>query len=167
MSIDSLNSKVEITSVQNGIQQTAVAKSVGDLSIALASTYSLYLKTQKFHWNNVGPDFYSLHKLSEGQYEELAEASDTLAERIRALGHIAPATFSQFMELSFIKEEGQTLTTQENIQIMIADHEKIAAFMRKSSQSAQDGHDEATVDLYAARIAHHEKSAWMLRATLG
>lgn len=161
-----LNTKINIVSVNNGIKAEAILQIVQNLSIALASTYSLYLKTQGFHWNNVGPLFYSLHKLSEEQYQELAEATDILAERIRALGHVAPASFSQFKELSKIKEDDQFLTTQENIQVLISDHELMASFLREISQNAQEFKDEATADLYVGRIANHEKSAWMLRAII-
>jgi starvation-inducible DNA-binding protein len=161
-----LDSKVTVVSLKNGIKAECIPQIVQNLSVALASTYNLYLKTQGFHWNNVGPLFYSLHKLSEDQYQELAEATDTLAERIRAFGHIAPASFSQFIELSRIKEDNPILTTQENLQNLIADHEIMASFLRESSQQAQEFNDEATADLYASRIATHEKYAWMLRATI-
>ncbi|HJT06289.1 MAG TPA: DNA starvation/stationary phase protection protein, partial [Stellaceae bacterium] len=60
------------------------------LSKLLADTYTLYLKTQGFHWNVVGPRFHDLHKLFEEQYNELAAANDEIAERIRALGAKAP-----------------------------------------------------------------------------
>ena len=49
----------------------------------LASTYTLYLKTQNYHWNVLGPHFQSLHMLFQSQYEELAESIDEIAERIR------------------------------------------------------------------------------------
>ncbi|MBL0941763.1 MAG: DNA starvation/stationary phase protection protein [Alphaproteobacteria bacterium] len=163
---EEVNSKIKIVDVNNGLKAEAILQIVQNLSIALASTYILYLKTQGFHWNNVGPLFYSLHKLSEEQYQELAEATDILAERIRALGHVAPASFSQFKELSKIKEDSHFLTTLENIKILIADHELMASFLREISQTAQDLKDEATADLYAGRIANHEKSAWMLRALI-
>ena len=56
-----------------------------ELSKLLAESYTLYLKTHKYHWNVTGPMFHSLHLLFEQQYTELAEAVDTIAERIRAL----------------------------------------------------------------------------------
>ena len=61
----------------------SIAKS---LSQVLADTYVLYLKTHAYHWNVTGPLFSSLHTLFEGQYNDLHDAADALAERIRALG---------------------------------------------------------------------------------
>jgi starvation-inducible DNA-binding protein len=41
---------------------------VNGLSHILADTYTLYLKTQNYHWNVTGPSFQQLHLLFEGQY---------------------------------------------------------------------------------------------------
>ena len=75
------------------------------LSRVLADTYSIYLKTQNYHWNVKGPLFHTLHAMFEVQYTELAAAIDEIAERIRALGEPAPGSFSEFGRLSNIKEE--------------------------------------------------------------
>ena len=55
-----------------------------ELSVHLSDAYLLYVKTQNFHWNVVDPRFHSLHEFFEKQYQELAEAIDVIAERIRA-----------------------------------------------------------------------------------
>ena len=68
-------------------QRETVAKGLSKL---LADSYSLYLKTHNYHWNVTGPQFNSLHTMFETQYTELAAAVDEIAERIRALGHLAP-----------------------------------------------------------------------------
>src|SRR5690606_2191184 len=75
------------------------------LSRLLADSYLLYLKTQNYHWNVTGKLFQPLHVLFEEQYKDLAEAIDTIAERIRALGEFAPGSFSAFVKLTSIKEE--------------------------------------------------------------
>ncbi len=56
------------------------------LKMVLADTYALYLKTQNYHWNVTGPNFKSLHLLFEEQYTDLAQAVDSVAERIRTCG---------------------------------------------------------------------------------
>jgi len=66
------------------------------LAKVLADTYSLYLKTQNYHWNVRGSIFHSLHIMFENQYKELALAVDVVAERIRALGELAPGSYSEF-----------------------------------------------------------------------
>src|SRR5438105_6177675 len=75
------------------------------LSRLLADSYTLYLKTHNYHWNVTGPMFQTLHLMFEQHYGELALAVDSIAERIRALGHPAPGTYRLFAALSSIKED--------------------------------------------------------------
>src|SRR5437867_7420242 len=84
-----------------------------DLSKLLADTYMLYLKSHNFHWNVTGPMFQTLHLMFETEYLELADAVDSIAERIRALGFPAPATFAEFTKRSVIKEEEGVLEAKE------------------------------------------------------
>src|SRR5271167_3140341 len=74
------------------------------LGHVLADTYTLYLKTQNFHWNVTGPMFRTLHLMFEEQYVDLADAVDAIAERIRSLGVFAPASFVAYSRLGSIEE---------------------------------------------------------------
>ena len=139
---------------------------VNKLSDCLASTYVLYLKTQGYHWNVVGPQFAALHPFLEGMYEDLADAADLLAERIRALGHPAPASLEQYLKLSHIKETTTALATDEMIQNLITDNESMARLLHDGIKVAQKGQDEGTADMLIQRIKQHEKNAWMLRSLL-
>jgi starvation-inducible DNA-binding protein len=87
-----------------GLAETERQQIAEGLSKLLADTYTLSLKTQNFHWNVTGPNFKSLHVMFDEQYQELAAAVDTLAERIRALGVFTPASFTQFAKLAKVKE---------------------------------------------------------------
>ena len=88
-----------------GISEPSRKAIVKGLSTILADTYTLYVKTHKFHWNVTGQLFSQLHSTFEGQYVQLQEAVDSLAERIRALGEFAPGSFIEFQELSSIKKQ--------------------------------------------------------------
>jgi starvation-inducible DNA-binding protein len=165
--IDSLNYKPKVSQTDLGIKKDEMSHIVQSLSTVLASTYILYVKTQGFHWNVVGPHFYSLHKLSEELYEELAEAVDTLAERIRALGYTAPASFSWFEKLSIIKEEPEAKDGRSRLQDLLADHEAISRLLKDGFDVAEQARDHGTADLYVGRMRAHEKAAWMLRSVLG
>src|ERR1700679_1619831 len=98
-----------------GISEPSRAAISEGLSRFLSDTYALYLKTQNFHWNVRGPEFYSLHLLFEKQYEELAEAVDEIAERIRALGFFTDASFTSFMQHTAIQEENKVLNAKDMI----------------------------------------------------
>ncbi len=135
------------------------------LAKLLADTYTLYLKTQNFHWNVTGPLFHSLHKMFEEEYIELAAAVDEIAERIRSLGAIAPASFAEFLKLTSIKEETATPTAADMVKKLLSDHETIVKHLHSLMPVAQKLSDEATLDLLINRTEIHQKTAWMLRSS--
>ena len=137
------------------------------LSKLLADTYTLYLKTQGFHWNVTGPQFNSLHAMFEAQYTELSGAVDEIAERIRALGFPAPGSFSQFARLATVKEEESEPNAQDMIRALAKDQETVVRTARAIFPVVDDAHDEPTADLLTSRMQVHEKTAWMLRSLLG
>jgi starvation-inducible DNA-binding protein len=137
-----------------------------NLSRVLADTYSLYLKTHAFHWNVTGPMFQTLHLMFETQYTELALAVDLVAERIRALGHPAPGTYSEYARLSSIPETAGAPKATEMIELLVKGNEAVARTARKAFSVADEANDQPTADLLTQRMDVHEKAAWMLRSLL-
>jgi len=136
------------------------------LSKLLADSYTLYLKTHNYHWNVTGPMFQTLHLMFEQQYTELATAVDAIAERIRALGHPAPGTYSAFSKLTKVEEAEGVPSAREMIQHLVEAHETVIRTAREIMPVAQKVNDEATADLVTGRLQIHEKTAWMLRSLL-
>lgn len=136
------------------------------LSLILADMYVLYVKTQNFHWNVKDPRFYSLHKFFEEQYEALADGIDEIAERIRMLGERTPATLSQFLEMSSIREPEDSLSGDGMIQELLEGHETIIRHLRDRIHLTDELSDYGTSDLFINRLRYHEKTAWMLRSHL-
>ena len=136
------------------------------LSRALADTYTLYLQTHNFHWNVTGPQFYSLHKMFEEQYQEMAAAVDEIAERIRALGRPAPGTYAEFGRLSVIREASGVPEWSAMVRTLVEGNETVARTLEAARQAAEAAGDQGTVDLMVQRTQAHEKNAWMLRATI-
>ncbi len=146
--------------------QAARQQIAASLSKLLADTYTLYLKTQGFHWNVVGPRFHDLHKLFEEQYAELAGANDEIAERIRALGAKAPASYSEFMKLATIAEETGAPAANEMIRQLLADNRSAVRSAQAVVELAEEHDDIGSADLATQRVRTHEKAAWMLDALL-
>jgi len=136
------------------------------LSRVLADTYTLYLKTHNFHWNVTGPQFNTLHTMFETQYTELALAVDLVAERIRALGHVAPGSYKAYSKLSSIAEADGVPAAEEMIKQLVEGHEAVAKTARKVFPAAEKADDQPTADLLTERLQIHEKTAWMLRSML-
>ncbi len=147
-----------------GIDDRSRREIAGGLSRLLADTYTLYLKTHNFHWNVTGPMFNTLHLMFEQQYTELATAVDEIAERIRALGEPAPGSYSQYAELSSIREETGVPSAEDMIRQLVADQEAVVRTARSVFPAAEAASDEPTADLLTQRMQVHEKTAWMLRS---
>jgi starvation-inducible DNA-binding protein len=143
----------------------AVAK---QLSRLLADEFVLYTKTRNAHWNVEGRDFHSMHVFFESQYGELEEIMDSVAERIRQLGHYAPATLKEFLALTQLTEKsGEKNDSQGFIKELTADHEGIIIFLRENINAfANEFKDAGTSDFITGLMEDHEKMAWMLRAHL-
>ena len=102
----------------------------------------------------------------EAQYNELALAVDLIAERIRSLGFPAPGTYSEFAQLSSIKETAGVPKAQEMIRLLVEGQEAVVRTARSLYPVVEKASDEATADLLTQRIQLHEKTAWMLRSLL-
>ena len=141
-------------------------KMADELAHLLSDTYILYTKTQNFHWNVTGANFYSMHKMFEEQYEDLSEAVDIIAERIRALGAAAPGSMSQFLKLSSLKEASGVPSTKDMLKQLAKDHETISHHLSIIFENAVKAKDDATQDFLTERMRAHEKTAWMLRSSI-
>ena len=150
-----------------GIDAADRAAIAGGLSKLLADTYTLYLTTHNFHWNVTGPMFNTLHLMFMGQYTELWNAVDPIAERIRSLGHAAPGSYAQFGRLSSINDVPETPPKAlEMVAILVKGHEAVARTARSIFPIADKANDEPTADLLTQRLTVHEQTAWMLRSLL-
>ena len=136
------------------------------MSHLLADSYTLYLKTHNYHWNVTGPMFTTLHTLFETQYTELALAVDEIAERIRAIGHRAPGSYSEFVELAKVRESTGQVAATDMIRELADDQDKVVEGARLLLAAAEEGGDDVSVDLAVRRMDVHQKNAWMLRAHL-
>ena len=153
-------------SIDIGISDADRAKIAQGLSRLLADSYTLYLMTHNFHWNVTGPMFNTLHNMFMQQYTEQWNALDIIAERIRALGHPAPGTYSEFAKLASIKEVSGVPRAMDMIKHLVAAQEATARTARSLFPVVDKANDQPTADVLTQRIDVHEKTAWMLRSLL-
>lgn len=136
------------------------------LSRLLADSYTLYTKTHGYHWNVTGPMFTTLHTLFETEYTELALAVDEIAERIRAVGEVAPGSYSQFAKLATVKEAKGVPKAEDMVRELVADQQLIVEAAKKVVAAAEAAGDNPSADLGVRRMEVHQKNAWMLRSHL-
>ncbi|MBW4562148.1 MAG: DNA starvation/stationary phase protection protein [Mojavia pulchra JT2-VF2] len=132
----------------------------------LADAYLLLVKTKKYHWDVVGPQFRSLHQLWEEHYEKLTLNIDALAERVRALGGYPVGTMEGFLKIATLKEHaGDVPTATGMVANLVEDHEQVIRNLREHvDQSGEEFHDQGTADFLTGLMEEHEEMAWMLRS---
>ncbi len=132
----------------------------------LSDLYLVLVKTKKYHWDVVGPQFRTLHQLWEEQYETLTLTIDACAERVRMLGGYPVGTMEGFLNLASIKEHsGDIPNATEMVSRLVKDHETIIRNLRKHvSQCGETFEDDGTADFLTGLMEQHEAMAWMLRS---
>ena len=166
MSSAALASKTAQFDQKAGIQPEDRSKIASELGKVLADSYMLFIKTQGVHWNVVGPTFYSLHKLTEEHYGNLYAAIDEIAERIRALGEKAPASYRKYGELSDIQDYDLQQTAEQHVKMLIDDHRTAVKSMRGAIEWCEDKKDFVTADMLIERMSWHEEAIWMLNSII-
>ena len=139
-----------------------------ELSKLLADEYVLYTKTRNAHWNIEGSDFYEKHKFFEGQFEHLDEIIDSVAERIRTLGHYTSSSLKSFLELTHLSEDlPDKNDSTAHIKALLIDHESIIILCRENIHKiAIEYNDFGTSDFITGLMETHEKMAFFLRSHL-
>lgn len=154
-------------SLKTGINESKRPEIANGLKKLLAESYTLYLKTHKYHWNVTGPMFQTLHLMFEQHYNDMALAVDEIAERIRVLGEKAPGSYQEFTQLSEIADDpGLEVSANEMLVNLLAGHEQIARTAKNILPQLEGANDEGTNSLLGARIEYHEKTAWMIASLL-
>ena len=138
---------------------------VNILKALLGIEYTLYVKTQNFHWNLIGPIFLTIHKELAKQYKQLCLFIDQIAEQIRKYGTAAPGSFQEFIDLNKqvpgIKErEGGLIGQNKVLSELLVDHERVIQIINSLDNNRID---LATQNLIGEILDFHMKAAWIWR----
>lgn len=147
-----------------GLDENKTSNTVKELNTLLADYHLYYQKLRNFHWNVIGKNFFDLHEKFEELYDDAKIKIDEIAERILTLRFQPISNFSQYLNLSNIKESKSDVQDSEMIKILLEDHGTLLSQMRKVTKIAEEGGDEGTVDLIGGYIRELEKTSWMLDA---
>ncbi len=138
------------------------------LNVVLSDAYLLLVKTKKYHWDVIGPQFMTLHKLWQEHYEALTLSIDACAERTRQLGGYPVGTMKGFLSLTSLEEHSGDLPNATGmVQRLVFDHEQVVRNLRSAiDRCSEEFHDEGTADFLTGLMEAHEEMAWMLRSFL-
>lgn len=149
-----------------GIKESNTDAVAAALAKLLADETVLYMKTRNAHWNVTGDNFHANHIFFEEQYKQLDAIIDSVAERMRKIGHYAPATLKQYLELTHLTEYNERTNDGPGfMKDLLADHESIIAFLRGNvTPFAEQFKDYGSSDFITGLMETHEQLAWMIRS---
>lgn len=133
---------------------------------AFADSFSFYLQAHYYHWNVEGRHFGQDHGLFGTIYEEVHEALDAFAEKIRTLDTHAPGVFHRLEELSRIEQDSSIPSAEEMYERLINTNAQVIASLEQAYHSLEEAHIHGFANFIADRLDRHHKHQWMLRSTL-
>lgn len=143
------------------------AKELADKLNALLAAYQIfYQNTRGFHWNIKGDKFFTLHVKFEELYTDALVKIDEIAERILTLGYTPLHSFSQYVELSAIKEITNDGKAESTVKHVLEGFKTLIQLERAVSAESDELGDDGTNDLITTYIREQEKQVWMYNAFL-
>lgn len=154
--------------LNTGISEENGAKVADALNQVLADEFVLYVKTLNFHWNIEGRDFHALHVFLDEQYHQLQTIIDSVAERVRKVGHFATGSMQEFLDSASLDEHaGAASVSEKMLSELASDHDTLIRKMRELIDDFEQKYDDAgSSDFITGVMKEHEKMAWMLRASV-
>lgn len=142
-------------------------KQLGDKLNELLANYAIfYMNTRGFHWNIKGEKFFELHAKFEELYTDLVEKIDELAERIVTLGLTPLHAYTDYAEISDIKEIKDISEGRVAVQEILNAFKTILIRQRELLELSAEVNDEGTNALMSDYIREQEKQVWMYSAFL-
>ena len=150
----------------NGIDETAVKETIGQLESRLIGALDLQLVLKQIHWNVTGPNFIAVHEMLDEQVAAVRRMSDEIAERIATLGgepvgtpgHIvAERTWDDYpLKRASVAEHLEAL--DDVYAGVITDH--------RQAMTVVAGTDPVTEDLFIGHVNQLELFQWFVRSHL-
>jgi starvation-inducible DNA-binding protein len=157
-----------ITKATDHINEATLTDVVAGLNQVVAESYGLMAQLHLAHWNVEGTDFLTLHEMFQSQYEDVFEAIDEVAERVRALGAYAEGGLKRLASMSTV-QEGPTAAparAKDFVSSILIAHETVVAAALDTRVKAAEAGDAETEDLMIGRIKTHQKAIWFLNSYL-
>ena len=129
-------------------------------------TFALYYITHLFHWNITGSNFVSLHSLFQEQYENLWNAIDDIAERIRQQDELVDCTLVDITEKTELSILSNSITKdgKDMISVLLKNNQRLSEWLREAIN--QSSKDLITQNYFIDRKTYHDKQIWKLESLL-
>lgn len=144
----------------------APANLFANLQKVLVDLIELHLQGKQAHWNVVGANFRDLHLQLDSLVDVAREASDTIAERMRALNEVPDGRSDTVVASTTVPAAPPGLVhVTDTVAVITTRIYAVVATLRAVHDDVDDA-DPTTADLLHAIIDDLEKEAWLLKAEI-
>lgn len=150
-----------------GLKETDCKKIAEKLNVLLANYSVFYQNTRGAHWNIKGDQFFTLHPKFEELYDNLVLKIDEIAERILTLGATPNHNFSDYLQLSSIKESREVSDANKCVENILNSFKTVIDLQRELLEITAEANDEGTNSQMSDYITEQEKEVWMYNSYLG
>jgi starvation-inducible DNA-binding protein len=143
---------------------TASPELMAALQRVLVDLIELHIQGKQAHWNVVGTNFRDLHLQLDEVVDAAREASDTIAERMRALDTVPDGRSDTVAATTSLPAfpAGEQNTAQ--VVDLITTRVYATVDTMRDVHDAVDAEDPSTADLLHQIIDSLEKLAWMIKS---
>jgi starvation-inducible DNA-binding protein len=138
-----------------------------NLQKVLVDLIELHLQGKQVHWNIVGTNFRDLHLQLDSIVDIAREASDTIAERMRALDAVPDGRSDTVVATTTVPAIPPGLVGAAVAVDMIAERTYAVVDTMRTVHDDVDAADASTADLLHVIIGDLEKAAWLLKSEIG
>ncbi|MET7682455.1 DNA starvation/stationary phase protection protein [Streptomyces sp. NPDC005423] len=149
-----------------GIEREAAGRLIGMMRLRLHALNDLHLTLKHVHWNVVGPHFIAVHEMIDPQVDAVRAMADDVAERIAALGGVAPGTPGTLVaERTWDDYSLGRADAIAHLAALDIVYKGLIEDVRIAVKEAGDI-DPATEDLLIGQLRDLEQFQWFVRAHL-
>jgi len=133
------------------------------LNPLVADLFAIYVKTKNFHWHLSGSHFNDYHLMLDQQSEQIFDAIDLLAERVRRIGGTTIRSIGHINSLQGIQDDNdEYVPAGEMMKRLMQDHEHLARTQRQAHEVCEQNRDVATASLLETILDQTERRKWFL-----
>ncbi|TCS51299.1 starvation-inducible DNA-binding protein [Primorskyibacter sedentarius] len=133
------------------------------LTLLLADSFALYLKTKNFHWHMSGPHFRDFHLMLDDQAGQILAMTDPMAERARKIGGTSLRSIGQVSRLQRVLDnDADYVTPIDMLAELRDDNANMVKSMRAVHATCDEHGDVGTASLIENWMDETETRVWFL-----
>src|ERR1700730_1882246 len=137
---------------------------VQNLQLILVDLIELHLQGKQAHWNVVGTNFRDLHLQLDELVDFAREASDTIAERMRALAAVPDGRSDTVAGSTTLPQFPAYEHSTGEVVDLITGRTYAAIDTMRTVHDSVDAEDPSTADILHQLIDGLEKLAWLIKS---